>query len=58
MFVIATIVWGLRKSSLVIVLALLLLMATKPGFIHAVYSKLNKCTHLVKLMHKHFSSDV
>ncbi|EXC31832.1 hypothetical protein L484_020660 [Morus notabilis] len=36
-FIIATIVWGLRKSSLVIVLALLLLMATKPGFIHAVY---------------------
>ncbi|KAF3454410.1 hypothetical protein FNV43_RR04857 [Rhamnella rubrinervis] len=41
-FVVATIAYGLRKSSRAIMLALTFLMATKPGFIHAVYSLLNK----------------
>ncbi|CBI34341.3 unnamed protein product, partial [Vitis vinifera] len=35
--IVATIAWGLRKSSRAIVLALIFLIATKPGFIHAVY---------------------
>ncbi|KAK2976815.1 hypothetical protein RJ640_002214 [Escallonia rubra] len=35
--IIATIAWGLRKSSRAIVLVLILLIALKPGFIHAVY---------------------
>nr|CAN61399.1 hypothetical protein VITISV_031828 [Vitis vinifera] len=38
--IVATIAWGLRKSSRAIVLALIFLIATKPGFIHAVYSLL------------------
>ena len=38
--VVSTIAWGLCKISLVIVLILLLQMATKPGYIHAIYSKL------------------
>ncbi|KAM6577680.1 hypothetical protein CsatB_029517 [Cannabis sativa] len=36
-FIVATIAWGLRKTSRVIVLALLLLMSTKSGMIHVVY---------------------
>jgi hypothetical protein len=36
--IVATIAWGLRKSSRAIMLALILLIAMKPGFIHAVYS--------------------
>ncbi|KAL5566153.1 hypothetical protein UlMin_029317 [Ulmus minor] len=36
-FIVATIAWGLRKSSRAMVLALLLMLATNPGFIHAVY---------------------
>ncbi|XP_062084665.1 piezo-type mechanosensitive ion channel homolog isoform X2 [Humulus lupulus] len=36
-FIVATIAWGLRKTSRVVVLVLLLLMATKSGIIHAVY---------------------
>ncbi|KAL8548446.1 hypothetical protein ACS0TY_007665 [Phlomoides rotata] len=35
--VVATIAWGLRKSSRAIMLYLIFLIATKPGFIHAVY---------------------
>ncbi|KAM1449410.1 hypothetical protein ACFXTO_008254 [Malus domestica] len=35
--IVATIAWGLRKSSRAIMLALILLIAMKPGFIHAVY---------------------
>ncbi|OVA11397.1 Piezo family [Macleaya cordata] len=35
--IVATIAWGLRKSSRAITLALILLLAMKPGFIHAVY---------------------
>lgn len=34
---VATIAWGLRKCSRAIVLLLIFLIATKPGFIHAVY---------------------
>ncbi|KAF4395791.1 hypothetical protein F8388_018065 [Cannabis sativa] len=41
-FIVATIAWGLRKTSRVIVLALLLLMSTKSGMIHVVYSLLNQ----------------
>ena len=36
--IVATIAWGLRKSSRAIMLALIFLIAMKPGFIHAVYS--------------------
>lgn len=36
--VVATIAWGLRKASRAIMLFLIFLIATKPGFIHAVYS--------------------
>ncbi|TQD69706.1 hypothetical protein C1H46_044761 [Malus baccata] len=39
-FIVATIAWGLRKSSRAIMLALILLIAMKPGFIHAVYGLL------------------
>lgn len=39
--VVATIAWGLRKSSHVVVLILLFLIATRPGLIHGAYSKLN-----------------
>ncbi|KAJ4968303.1 hypothetical protein NE237_015004 [Protea cynaroides] len=35
--IVATIAWGLRKSSRAITLALIFLLATKPGFIHAIY---------------------
>ncbi|KAF7804788.1 piezo-type mechanosensitive ion channel-like protein isoform X1 [Senna tora] len=35
--IVATIAWGLRKSSRAIMLTLIFLIATKPGFIHAVY---------------------
>ncbi|KAE9589210.1 putative Piezo family protein [Lupinus albus] len=35
--IVATIAWGLRKSSRAIMLALIFLIALKPGFIHAVY---------------------
>ncbi|PIA39355.1 hypothetical protein AQUCO_02600068v1 [Aquilegia coerulea] len=35
--IVATLAWGLRKSSRAITLALLFLLAMKPGFIHAVY---------------------
>lgn len=35
--IVATIAWGLRKSSRAIMLALIFLIAMKPGFIHAVY---------------------
>ncbi|KAK9282374.1 hypothetical protein L1049_005291 [Liquidambar formosana] len=35
--IVATIAWGFRKSSRAIVLALIFLIAMKPGFIHAVY---------------------
>ncbi|CAM8925338.1 unnamed protein product [Rhodiola kirilowii] len=35
--IIATLAWGLRKSSRAIMLALIFLIATKPGFIHAIY---------------------
>lgn len=36
--IVATIAWGLRKSSRAIMLVLIFLIAMKPGFIHAVYS--------------------
>lgn len=35
--IVATIAWGLRKGSRAIELVLLFLIATKPGFVHAVY---------------------
>ncbi|XP_027936634.1 piezo-type mechanosensitive ion channel homolog isoform X1 [Vigna unguiculata] len=35
--IVATIAWGLRKCSRAIMLALIFLIALKPGFIHAVY---------------------
>ncbi|XP_075093902.1 piezo-type mechanosensitive ion channel homolog [Nicotiana tabacum] len=35
--IVATIAWGLRKCSRAIMLVLIFLIATKPGFIHAVY---------------------
>ncbi|XP_062086347.1 piezo-type mechanosensitive ion channel homolog isoform X1 [Humulus lupulus] len=35
--IVATIAWGLRKSSRAIMLALIFFIALKPGFIHAVY---------------------
>ncbi|KAJ4954572.1 hypothetical protein NE237_011355 [Protea cynaroides] len=35
--IVATVAWGLRKSSRAITLALIFLLATKPGFIHAIY---------------------
>nr|XP_023880259.1 piezo-type mechanosensitive ion channel homolog [Quercus suber] len=35
--IVATIAWGLRKSSRAITLALIFLIAMKPGFFHAVY---------------------
>ncbi|KAF8392505.1 hypothetical protein HHK36_022847 [Tetracentron sinense] len=35
--IVATIAWGLRKISRAIMLALIFLLAMKPGFIHAVY---------------------
>ncbi|KAL0435788.1 UNVERIFIED_CONTAM: Piezo-type mechanosensitive ion channel [Sesamum radiatum] len=35
--VVATIAWGLRKCSRAIMLLLIFLIATKPGFIHAAY---------------------
>ncbi|CAJ1969171.1 unnamed protein product [Sphenostylis stenocarpa] len=35
--IVATIAWGLRKCSRPIMLALIFLIAIKPGFIHAVY---------------------
>ncbi|KAL5701585.1 hypothetical protein ACHQM5_026906 [Ranunculus cassubicifolius] len=35
--IVATLAWGLRKSSRAITVALLFLLAMKPGFIHAVY---------------------
>ncbi|KAJ7977462.1 piezo-type mechanosensitive ion channel-like [Quillaja saponaria] len=35
--IVATVAWGLRKSSRAIMLALIFLIAMKPGFIHAVY---------------------
>ncbi|KAG8370694.1 hypothetical protein BUALT_Bualt13G0010000 [Buddleja alternifolia] len=35
--VVATIAWGMRKCSQPIMLLLIFLIATKPGFIHAVY---------------------
>ncbi|XP_028789013.1 piezo-type mechanosensitive ion channel homolog [Neltuma alba] len=35
--IVATIAWGLRKSSRAIMLTLIFLIAIKPGFIHAVY---------------------
>lgn len=38
-FIVATIAWGLRKCSRAIMLALIFLIAMKPGFIHAVYSE-------------------
>ncbi|XP_043708760.1 piezo-type mechanosensitive ion channel homolog isoform X1 [Telopea speciosissima] len=34
---VATIAWGLRRSSRAITLALIFLIAMKPGFIHAIY---------------------
>ncbi|KAL2345732.1 hypothetical protein Fmac_007017 [Flemingia macrophylla] len=38
LLVVATIAWGLRKCSHVVVLILIFLIAIKSGFIHAVYS--------------------
>lgn len=38
--IVATIAWGLRKCSRAIMLLLIFLIATKPGFVHAVYSML------------------
>ncbi|CAA0828575.1 Piezo-type mechanosensitive ion channel homolog, partial [Striga hermonthica] len=35
--IVATIAWGLRKCSRPIMLLLIFLIATKPGFVHAVY---------------------
>ncbi|XP_031401099.1 piezo-type mechanosensitive ion channel homolog isoform X1 [Punica granatum] len=35
--IVATVAWGLRKCSRAITLALIFLIAMKPGFIHAVY---------------------
>ncbi|CAN0892678.1 Piezo-type mechanosensitive ion channel homolog [Linum grandiflorum] len=35
--IVATIAWGLRKCSRAIMLAMIFLIAMKPGFIHAVY---------------------
>lgn len=40
--IVATIAWGLRKSSRAIMLALIFLIAMKPGFFHAVYSMLSQ----------------
>lgn len=39
--VVATIAWGLRKCSHVIILTLIFLIAIRPGLFHAVYSKFN-----------------
>ncbi|CAL5378996.1 unnamed protein product [Camellia sinensis] len=39
--IVATIAWGLCKSSRAIVLTLIFSIALKPGFIHAVYSLLD-----------------
>lgn len=39
--IVATIAWGLRKSSRAIMLVLIFLIAVKPGFVHAVYSMLS-----------------
>ncbi|PPR83382.1 hypothetical protein GOBAR_AA37324 [Gossypium barbadense] len=36
-FIVATIAWGLRKCSRAIMLALIFIIAMKPGLIHAVY---------------------
>ncbi|PPD78772.1 hypothetical protein GOBAR_DD24313 [Gossypium barbadense] len=36
-FIVATIAWGLRKCSRAIMLALIFIIAMKPGFIHAIY---------------------
>uniref|UniRef100_A0A803MX47 Piezo non-specific cation channel R-Ras-binding domain-containing protein n=1 Tax=Chenopodium quinoa TaxID=63459 RepID=A0A803MX47_CHEQI len=36
--IVATIAWGFRKCSRAIMLALIFLIAMKPGFIHAIYS--------------------
>ncbi|XP_050238768.1 piezo-type mechanosensitive ion channel homolog [Mercurialis annua] len=35
--IVATIAWGLRKCSRAIMLALIFLIAMKPGFVHAIY---------------------
>ncbi|KAF3663516.1 Piezo-type mechanosensitive ion channel -like protein [Capsicum annuum] len=35
--IVATVAWGLRKCSRAIMLVLIFIIATKPGFIHAVY---------------------
>ena len=40
MLFIATLAWGLRKISRAITLALILILALKPGFVHAVYGML------------------
>lgn len=37
----ATIAWGLRKCSHVVVLILIFLIAIRSGIVHAVYSKFN-----------------
>ncbi|KAG8648226.1 hypothetical protein MANES_09G162700v8 [Manihot esculenta] len=42
--IIATISWGLRKSSRAIALVLIFFNALKPGIIHAVYSFLNQAS--------------
>lgn len=41
LLVVATIAWGLRKCSHVVVLILIFLIAIRPGLIHAIYSKFN-----------------
>ncbi|XP_010914337.1 piezo-type mechanosensitive ion channel homolog isoform X1 [Elaeis guineensis] len=52
--IVATIAWGLRKSSRAITLALLFLLVMKPGFIHAVYM----CFFLVFLLSHSISANM
>ncbi|CAN1234122.1 Piezo-type mechanosensitive ion channel homolog [Linum perenne] len=40
--IVATIAWGLRKCSRAIMLAMIFLIAMKPGFVHAVYGLLKR----------------
>lgn len=42
--IVATVAWGLRKCSRAIMLVLIFIIATKPGFIHAVYCKFYQTT--------------
>lgn len=51
--IIATISWGLRKSSRAIALVLIFFNALKPGIIHAVYSKLKLFYFKVTFVYLH-----